>query len=101
MTATDLATKKCVPCEGGVPKLNPEKVRELLQQVPGWQVTTDGRRIRRNWRVADFQTALDFFNRVGKLAEDEGHHPDLHLTGYRDVSIELWTHAASGLTEND
>src|SRR5437764_15460645 len=101
MSAAELANKKCAPCEGGVPKLTPERVRQLLPQVPGWEVARDGRRLARAWRVADFQTGLDFFARVGRLAEDEGHHPDLHLANYRDVTIELTTHAAGGLTEND
>jgi 4a-hydroxytetrahydrobiopterin dehydratase len=98
---SDLSRKKCTPCEGGVPPLPPEQVRALLKQVPGWTLTPDGRRIRREWRVKDFVTALDFFRRVGDLAEAEGHHPDLHLVEYRNVAIEIWTHAANGLTEND
>jgi 4a-hydroxytetrahydrobiopterin dehydratase len=69
--------------------------------VPQWQLTADGRAIRREWRVKDFAAALDFFNRVGQIAEAQDHHPDLHLTGYRQVAIELSTHAAKGLTEND
>ncbi|MCE9534752.1 MAG: 4a-hydroxytetrahydrobiopterin dehydratase [Planctomycetes bacterium] len=73
----------------------------LLAEVPAWKLTTDGQRIRRDWRVRDFLTGLDFFRRVGELAEAEGHHPDLHLVGYRQVTIEIWTHAAGGLTEND
>jgi len=101
MSATELSKRKCAPCEGGVPKLSAEKVRELLPQVPGWELAADGGRIASKWRVLDFATGLDFFNRVGKLAEAEDHHPDLHLTCYRDVRIELWTHAAGGLTEND
>ena len=101
MSATDLAKKKCAPCEGGVPKLDPQRVRELLAQVPSWQPTPDGRAIRRSWKVYDFATGLDFFRRVGEVAEAEDHHPDLHLTGYRNVTIELSTHAAGGLTEND
>ena len=101
MSTTELAKKKCAPCEGGVQKLPPERVRELLPQVPGWELAADGGRIARRWRVADFATGLDFLNRVGAVAEAEDHHPDLHLTGYRDVRIELSTHAAGGLTEND
>jgi 4a-hydroxytetrahydrobiopterin dehydratase len=101
MSADNLARKKCVPCEGGVAKLAPERVQQLLPQVPGWELTRDGRRVARSWRVADFQTGLDFFGRVGAVAEAEDHHPDLHLANYRDVTIELWTHAAGGLTEND
>lgn len=100
-TACDLTQKKCLPCEGGVPALNADQVRQLLPAVPDWKLTADGHRIRREWRVKEFLTALDFFNRIGKLAEDEDHHPDLHLVGYRNVAIEIWTHAVDGLTEND
>jgi 4a-hydroxytetrahydrobiopterin dehydratase len=100
-TATELTRKHCVPCEGGVPPLPPDQVRELLTRLTGWKLTGDGQRIRREWRVKDFLVGLDFFNRVGQLAEEEGHHPDLHLTSYRLVAIEIWTHAVGGLTEND
>ena len=98
---TDLTRKHCVPCEGGVPPLAAEQVHQYIQEVPGWKLTADGKRIRREWRVTDFRAALDFFNRVGQIAEAEDHHPDLHLVGYRNVAVELSTHAASGLTEND
>jgi 4a-hydroxytetrahydrobiopterin dehydratase len=101
VTAADLTKKHCAPCEGGIPRLSPDEVRDRLTAVPGWKLTADGQRVRREWRVEDFPTALDFFNRVGQVAEDEGHHPDLHLTGYRNVAIEIWTHAVGGLTEND
>ena len=96
-----LSAKHCTSCEDGTPPLPPEKVRELLVQVPAWAPTSDGRRIRREWAMKDFAAGLDFFDRVGKLAEAEGHHPDLHLVEYRNAAIELWTHAAGGLTEND
>jgi 4a-hydroxytetrahydrobiopterin dehydratase len=69
--------------------------------VPQWRVSPDGKRVRREWRVKDFLTALDFFQRIGQVAEAEDHHPDLHLTGYRNVAVELSTHAVGGLTEND
>jgi 4a-hydroxytetrahydrobiopterin dehydratase len=69
--------------------------------VPSWKLTADGQRICRHWRVKDFVTALDFFNRIGRIAEDEDHHPDLHVTGYRNVAVEIWNHAVGGLTEND
>ena len=101
MSATDLANRKCAPCSGKVPALPAETVRELLAQVPAWSLTPDGGRIGRAWKVLDFATALDFFRRVGDVAEAEDHHPDLHLTNYRDARVELWTHAADGLTEND
>src|SRR5206468_11368364 len=88
-------------CEGGVPALSTDEVKRLLPGVPQWRVTADGKCIRREWRVKDFATALDFFRRVGDVAEAEDHHPDLHLTGYRNVAIELSTHAIDGLSEND
>lgn len=100
-TAAELTRKHCAPCEGGIPLLGAAEVREQLAALPDWKLTADGQRIRREWRVKDFATALDFFHRVGRIAEDEGHHPDLHLTGYRNVAVEIWTHAVGGLTEND
>jgi 4a-hydroxytetrahydrobiopterin dehydratase len=100
-TAKELTRKHCVPCEGGVPALSPDQVQHLSTELPHWQLSPDGKRIRREWRVKNFTTALDFFNRVGQIAEDEGHHPDLHLVGYRNVTIEIWTHAIGGLSEND
>lgn len=101
MDSCDLTTEKCRPCEGGIPLLTPAEVEQMLRQVPEWRLTADGQRIRREWRVQDFLTALDFFNRIGEIAEAEDHHPDLHLVGYRNVTIELWTHAIGGLSEND
>jgi 4a-hydroxytetrahydrobiopterin dehydratase len=84
-----------------VPPLPPDQVRTYLDGLPGWKLTADGQRIRKEWCVKGFLTGLDFFNRVGQLAEAEGHHPDLHLTGYRHLAIEIWTHAIGGLSEND
>ena len=100
-TATELRSRHCKPCEGGVPPLAAEQVRAFLKDVADWKLTADGKGIRREWRVKDFGTALDFFRRVGQIAEKEDHHPDLHLTGYRNVAIEIWTHAINGLSEND
>ncbi len=101
ITAADLTKQKCKPCEGGVPALSPDEVARMLPAVPAWRLTPDGKRIACKWRVKDFAAGLEFFRRVGDLAEAEDHHPDLHLTNYRDVAIELSTHAAGGLTEND
>lgn len=98
---TDLAKRTCVPCSTNTPPLAPDRVRELLAQVPDWRLAADGKRIARNWRVLDFAAGLDFLCRIGDVAEAEDHHPDLHLANYRDVTVELWTHAAGGLTEND
>ena len=99
--AADLRRKKCQPCEGGVPRLSAEQVKGLLPAVPQWRLTADGKAIRREWTVKDFATGLDFFQRIGQVAEAEDHHPDLHLTGYRNVAIELSTHSIGGLSEND
>jgi 4a-hydroxytetrahydrobiopterin dehydratase len=96
-----LVQKRCQPCEGGVPKLAPEQVRDYQQAVPHWQVSEDGKSLRRSWRAQDFMAALEFFNAVAQVAEAEDHHPDLHLAGYRNVTIELSTHAIGGLSEND
>ena len=101
LTAEELTRKKCVPCEGGVPTLTPEEVAGLLKSLPKWSATEDGRRIRRTWTARNFTAAIDFFNKVAALAEAEGHHPDLHLEGYRNVAVEVWTHAIGGLSEND
>jgi 4a-hydroxytetrahydrobiopterin dehydratase len=100
-TAETLAEKHCVPCEGGVKLLTPEKANGLLTSVPHWKITAEGNRLRRDWRVRDFMAAIAFFERVAEIAEHEDHHPDLHLVGYRNVHIEIWTHAVGGLTEND
>jgi 4a-hydroxytetrahydrobiopterin dehydratase len=84
-----------------VAPLSNEQVHQYLAELPHWKLTPDRQRIRREWRVKDFLTGLEFFQRVGKVAEEEDHHPDLHLTGYRKVAIELSTHAIGGLSEND
>ena len=89
------------PAKGGVPPLSVEQVGNYLRALPSWTLTPNGQRIRREWLVKNFRTALDFFHRVGQVAEEEGHHPDLHLVGYRNVAIEIWTHAIGGLSEND
>ena len=101
MAASELATRKCTACSGKTQSLAADRVRELLPQVPNWKTSADGKRIARAWRVRDFATGLDFFCRIADVAEAEDHHPDLHLANYRDVTVELWTHAAGGLTDND
>jgi 4a-hydroxytetrahydrobiopterin dehydratase len=101
ITISDLTRKHCTPCEGGVPPLTQAQIQEHLRAVPQWRITEDGKRIRREWRVKDFVTALDFFRRIADITEAEDHHPDLHLVGYRNVAIELWTHKLDGLSEND
>jgi 4a-hydroxytetrahydrobiopterin dehydratase len=100
-TLDNLVQKKCVPCEGGVPKYTRAEAEEQLKRLSGWRITTDGQRIRKQWVVKNFMAGIQFFAEVAHLAEEEQHHPDLHLEGYRNVAIELWTHAIGGLSEND
>lgn len=99
--SNQLTKKKCGPCEGKVDSWKPDQVKALLADVPKWKLTANGQRIRREWNMKDFLAGIDFIRRVADLAEDEGHHPDLHLAEYRKLAIEIWTHAANGLTEND
>ena len=99
--AEQLIGKKCKPCEGGVDPCTVTEAKEQLQHLPGWYLTHEGKRIRKDWKVKHFMAAMDFFRRVAEVAEADGHHPDLHVYGYRNVYIELWTHAIGGLSEND
>ena len=95
----ELAEKRCVPCRGGVPPLKGEDIQKLQPQVPDWQVVNE-HHLERTYRFADFVTALAFVNRVGAIAEQEGHHPDLYLS-WGKVDVRIWTHKINGLTESD
>ncbi len=96
----ELAARNCVPCKGGTPPLDGDDLRALLDQLGGgWQVI-DGHHLEKEFRFEDFREALAFTNRVGELAEQQGHHPDLHLAWGR-VRVVIWTHAIDGLTESD
>lgn len=98
--AACLLDKKCVPCRGGVDPLKGQALAELSTGLdPRWRVVEE-RRLEREYAFRNFVGALDFVNRVGELAELEGHHPWIHFT-YGKVRIELWTHKVDGLTEND
>jgi 4a-hydroxytetrahydrobiopterin dehydratase len=101
LTAQELTTKKCKPCEGGVDPYPLATAREQLKKLSGWKLTEDGKRIRKEWTMKNFMAGIRFFNRCAEVAEVDGHHPDLHLAGYRNVAVELWTHAIGGLSEND
>jgi len=96
----ELAEKECVPCEGGVPPLNPDRVVELLRDVPGWQVSEDGTTLSKGFHFADFAGTMGFVIQMAALAEDEGHHPDFCVR-YDKLDIQLSTHAINGLSEND
>ena len=95
-----LAQKQCVPCSGGVPPLKGEKIQELHRQLDdAWQVV-DEHHLERVFRFKNFRQALDFTNRVGELAETQGHHPDIYLA-WGKVRLTVWTHKIDGLTESD
>jgi 4a-hydroxytetrahydrobiopterin dehydratase len=96
---SDLATKACVPCRGGVPPLKGEELAALEKQVDGWNVIEE-HHLAKTFTFPDFREALKFVNRVGELAEEQGHHPDLFLA-WGKVEITTWTHKINGLTEND
>jgi 4a-hydroxytetrahydrobiopterin dehydratase len=96
----ELTKKKCVPCEGGVPRLAAERVGELLREVEGWKATEDHRKIEKRFVFDDFRQAMGFVVQMGLLAESEGHHPDFAVH-YSVVDVTLYTHAISGLSEND
>jgi len=94
-----LADKKCVPCRGGVPPLKGPEVEKFHNMVPRWTVVRD-HHIQREYKFPDFKQALEFVNRVGALAEEQGHHPDI-LLAWGKAEITLWTHKIDCLTESD
>jgi 4a-hydroxytetrahydrobiopterin dehydratase len=95
----DWIHKKCVPCEGGVPKMPLPRATELLSTLDGWSLRDE--RLHRHFRFRDFASAMRFVNRVADLAEEEGHHPDLSVHDWNLVDVSIWTHAIGGLSEND
>lgn len=96
---SDLASKTCVPCRGGVPPLKSSQLAALAAQVPQWQIVNE-HHLTRNFAFPDFRQALDFVNRVGAIAEEQGHHPNILLT-WGHAEITIWTHKIDGLTESD
>jgi 4a-hydroxytetrahydrobiopterin dehydratase len=97
--ACDLTKGKCVPCQGGVPPLKGEELAKLASQLPEWSVVEE-HHLHRIFKFRDFVEALAFVNHVGEVAEQEGHHPDIHLSWGR-VEIKIHTHKIDGLTKSD
>ncbi|MFN9719075.1 MAG: 4a-hydroxytetrahydrobiopterin dehydratase [Planctomycetota bacterium] len=101
LSSAGLCRARCVPCEGGVPRLNENEIASHLEVLAGWEFRSDPDRIRKAWTTRNFASAMKFLNSVAELAEAEGHHPDVHVRRYRHVEIEIWTHAIGGLSVND
>jgi len=100
--ATPLAERHCVPCERGTPPLERAGAEALARQLSGWAIEeSDGHlRLARTFRFKGFLPGVEMVDRIAQVAEAEGHHPDL-LLSYGSLTVQLWTHAAGGLTEND
>ena len=96
---SSLASRACVPCKGGVPPLKGDELKKVSNQLPAWKVI-DEHHISRTYDFPDFKTALSFTNKIGALAEEQGHHPDI-LLRWGSVGVTIWTHKIDGLTESD
>lgn len=97
---SDLAKKECIPCKGGVPPLKGAELTALLEELGGGWRVVDEHQLEKEYRFKNFRTALAFTNRVGEVAEAQGHHPDIHLS-WGKVKLVIWTHKIDGLTESD
>ena len=97
---SQLASRQCTPCKSGVPPLTADEIEPLHTQIEkGWEVV-EGHHLSRSYKFKNFADALGFVNRVGAMAEDQGHHPDLYLA-WGKVGVEIWTHKINGLHESD
>jgi 4a-hydroxytetrahydrobiopterin dehydratase len=96
-----LTKRKCVPCEGIGKAYTTVEVQAHLGEVHGWVLAQDGKSIERSYTLKHFVACVELINKIKDIAEDEMHHPDLHLTGYKNLKGVLYTHALGGVTEND
>jgi 4a-hydroxytetrahydrobiopterin dehydratase len=96
---SELSSKQCVPCRGGVPPLQGDEINRLLAQLNGWEVVNE-HHLKKNYGFTNFRETQQFVNRVGDLAEEQGHHPDICF-GWGKAEITIWTHKIDGLTESD
>jgi 4a-hydroxytetrahydrobiopterin dehydratase len=99
---TELAEQTCVPCRGGVPPLKGKELEQMHKQLPQWGhwKVIDEHHLNRQFKFPDFKQALEFVNKVGAVAEEQGHHPDI-LLAWGKAEITLWTHKVDGLTQSD
>ena len=100
MAQCDLASRQCIPCQGGEPPLRNERLQEFLNQLGGGWSVVEQHHLEKEFRFEDFRQALEFTNRVGELAESIGHHPEICLT-WGKCRVTIWTHKIDGLTEAD
>lgn len=98
--SSELARMECVPCKGGVPPLKGEQIEKLRRKLDGGWRVIDEHHLEKEYAFSDFRQALDFTNKVGELAEAQGHHPDIYLS-WGKVKLTIWTHKIDGLTESD
>ena len=99
----DLADKKCIPCEGGIPNFDLNEIHKYLKMVDGWEVKSDENEIYyliKEFKFKDFKESQSFINKVGEIAETEGHHPDIWF-GWGYAKIKIFTHSINGLHESD
>nr|CAB3473803.1 unnamed protein product [Digitaria exilis] len=100
----ELAKKSCAPCNSkDLHPMSEDSAKKLLEQVNGWELTTEGGllKLHKEWKLKNFVKGLEFFQLVAAIAEEEGHHPDLHLVGWNNVKVDVWTHSVRGLIDND
>ena len=94
-----LANKTCVPCKGGIPALKGAHLQNLHEEIPDWNIINE-HHLKKSYRFSNFRESQEFVNRVGDLAEEQGHHPDICF-GWGNAEISIWTHKIDGLTESD
>ena len=99
--SVDFENRRCVPCEGGIETISMQSAQQTMQQFPDWKLDEEGKTISRKLNCKTFVKAVQRIGQIAEVAEVEQHHPDLHLTGYRHLTIVLTTHAIGGLSEND
>jgi len=97
----ELIKKKCVPCEGLGRAYTASEAQSHMGEIPGWVLAQDGKSIERGFILKNFVACVERINKIKDIAEDEMHHPDLHLTGYKNLKVVLYTHALGGVTEHD
>jgi 4a-hydroxytetrahydrobiopterin dehydratase len=97
----DLARQHCEPCDAKTPRIGRAEAERLRLSIPAWRLKGGATRLVQEWTLKDFRAALAFADEIGRIAEEEGHHPDLHLTDYKRLRVELSTHAIGGLSRND